>query len=397
MPVRRTFCLLLLLPLLGCGVSKKIWLNEVERREEVEKQLAICEAGQRRQQSNEEALQRDLASAGERGEALAADLAAARKEATELQKALAEVGERERGVRDTLEGCREVRRSVEADRDRLRERLSSEAQARAAASGRTEVVTAESERLRQDLDTEKQARTEAVARGRELAAERDLLSRELQGARERGDASVAEAEGLKTRLAGLEGRLAAVAEERERLEREKAAKVREVERSYEELLKGMKSELEQGQVTISQLRGRLSVNVLDEILFASGRAEINPQGRAVLAKVGEVLKGMEDKTIAIEGHTDSVPVTGQLAKVYPSNWELSAARATSVVRYLESTAGIDPQRLSAVGLGPHHPVDSNATPEGRARNRRIEIKLVPREPLSEEATAGEPAPAPAGQ
>lgn len=364
MPVRRIVCLFLLLPLLGCGVSKQIWLGEVEKREEFEKQLAICEAGQRSGQRREEALQRDLT--------------AAQTAAAEAQQRLTEAAEREQGVRAALEGCREVRQTVETDRDRLRERLASEAEARAAASGRTEVVTAESRRLRQELETAQQASAEALARGRELGAERDLLRQELEGEHRRGVAAAATA-------AELQGRLAALAEERERVEQEKAARLREVESSYEELLQGMKSELEKGQVTISQLQGRLSVNVLDEILFASGRAEINPQGQEVLARVGEVVEGMTDKTIAIEGHTDAVPVTGQLAKMYPSNWELSAARATSVVRYLQTTAGIEPERLSAVGLGPYHPVDTNDTPEGRARNRRIEIKLVPREPAADQA------------
>jgi chemotaxis protein MotB len=111
--------------------------------------------------------------------------------------------------------------------------------------------------------------------------------------------------------------------------------------------------------------------------------------------VGQILKGMEDKAIVIEGHTDSVPLRGELARVFPTNWELSAARATSIVRYLQDTVGVDPRRLSAVGFGPNRPLDTNDSPEGRARNRRIEIKLLPLDapllaPGQKEAPAAKP-------
>jgi len=116
----------------------------------------------------------------------------------------------------------------------------------------------------------------------------------------------------------------------------------------------------------------------------------------VLNRVGEVLKGLVDKAIVIEGHTDDVRISGDLAKRFPTNWELSTARATSVVRYLQEAAGIPPDRLSAVGFGPYRPVGPNDTSEGRARNRRIEIKLVPLEspPLGASEDGQEPPAAP---
>jgi chemotaxis protein MotB len=140
----------------------------------------------------------------------------------------------------------------------------------------------------------------------------------------------------------------------------------------------MKGEIDKGQVTISELRGKLTVNMVDAILFDSGKAEIKPEGLVVLGKVIEILKSVNDKAIRIEGHTDSNPITGTLAQRYPTNWELSSARAITVARYLQKQA-IDPTLLSAAGFGEFKPVADNASAEGRAKNRRIEIVLVPKD------------------
>ncbi|MDW7710132.1 MAG: OmpA family protein [Deferrisomatales bacterium] len=190
---------------------------------------------------------------------------------------------------------------------------------------------------------------------------------------------VAAEESFRGQLAQRDAQIEVLALEKERLEREKREKLDEIARTYDGLVEGMREEVERGRVTISQLKGQLSVNLLDEILFDSGSAAVKAEGREVLARVGEVLKGLEDKAIVIEGHTDDRRISGELARVFPTNWELSTARATSVVRYLQESAGIPPERLSAAGFGPYRPVGPNDTPEGRARNRRIEIQLVPLE------------------
>ncbi len=151
-----------------------------------------------------------------------------------------------------------------------------------------------------------------------------------------------------------------------------------VSKTYEGLLNEMKEEIEQGQIAITELKGKLTVDVVDKILFDSGQAEIKPEGLAVLKRVVEILMTVTDKTIRVEGHTDNVPITGALAKRYPTNWELSAARALNVTRYLEKE-GLDPALLSAAAFGEYQPVADNETPEGRAKNRRIAIILLPKE------------------
>ena len=154
--------------------------------------------------------------------------------------------------------------------------------------------------------------------------------------------------------------------------------VQKVSSTYESLLEKMKSEISKGQVTISELKGKLTVNMVDSILFDSGKAEVKKGGLEILGKVISILKDVKDKAIRIEGHTDNVQISRNLAQRYPTNWELSAARAINVARFLQDQ-GIDPGNLSAVAYGEWKPVATNDTAEGKAKNRRIEIILVPKE------------------
>jgi chemotaxis protein MotB len=163
------------------------------------------------------------------------------------------------------------------------------------------------------------------------------------------------------------------------LEVERDEEVQEMRRTYDDLLVDMRTEIEKGKITITKLEGKLKVNMVDEILFDSGETTIKPEGIRVLERVGKVLLNVKDQTINIAGHTDNVPIGPDLVKKYPTNWELSAARATSVARYLQDKSGIDPHLISATGYGEYQPIESNKTEKGRARNRRIEIVLVPKE------------------
>jgi chemotaxis protein MotB len=140
----------------------------------------------------------------------------------------------------------------------------------------------------------------------------------------------------------------------------------------------MKGEIAEGQVAITELKGKLTMDVVDKILFASGESAVKKEGLAVLKRVVDILKNVKDKNIRIEGHTDNVKITSRLAKVYPTNWELSAARAINVTKYLQQQ-GIDPQILAAIAFGEFQPLADNSTPEGRAKNRRIAIILLPKE------------------
>lgn len=212
-----------------------------------------------------------------------------------------------------------------------------------------------------------------------LQAKEDRLSKNIINLRAQISELEKENEDLKQSVDRLQS-------EAEALVRQRQEEMNEMKSTYDDLLEGMKSEIEKGKITITQLKGKLKVNMLDEILFDSGKTTIKPEGVEVLERVGEILLNVKDRAINVEGYTDNVPIGPELARRYPTNWELSAARATNVARYLQEKIGIDPTLLSATGYGEYQPVASNEDEEGRARNRRIEIVLVPMEitPVSRE-------------
>jgi len=154
-------------------------------------------------------------------------------------------------------------------------------------------------------------------------------------------------------------------------------KVREQEANrFSQLKQQFVQELEQKQITISQLKNHMTVvNVAAEILFGSGSATLKPRGQEALGLIADNLNNQPDRLISIEGHTDNIPV-GELSP-YPSNWELSSARAASAARYLEQKADVAATRMQVVGHGEYQPTASNETVKGRAANRRIEIILLP--------------------
>lgn len=161
--------------------------------------------------------------------------------------------------------------------------------------------------------------------------------------------------------------------------RQKEAELTKLRSTYDQLVSDMQAEIAQGQIQITRLADRLNVSLVDRILFPSGEASITPAGYGILRRVGDLLKTTEGKIIRVEGHTDNVAISERLQPMFPSNWELSTARATNVVRFLQDSVGIDPTRLQAVGLSQFHPVASNETAQGRSQNRRIEIALLPTE------------------
>lgn len=145
-------------------------------------------------------------------------------------------------------------------------------------------------------------------------------------------------------------------------------------------LEAARSELEKrlsGQkgVSVGMDERGVVVTFVSEVLFDSGKAKVRPEADEVLDKVARVINDkVADKNIAIEGHTDNEPIK---KSGWKSNWELSTARATSVLHYLENK-GTAPNRLQATGFGEYRPVDSNDTKEGRQKNRRVEIIILPR-------------------
>lgn len=230
--------------------------------------------------------------------------------------------------------------------------------------------------LNHDL-TDALARASALQQDLDRArADIDRLEKVLTARSQEAGSAMAEMRQTIDRLQEENRELGRQVEE-ERLARE--ARIAQMKNTYDELVDKMESEIARGEITISELQGKLTVNMVDRILFDSGRAEIKPAGLGVLTRVGDILKGVADKEIRVEGHTDDVPISPRLQQTFPSNWELSTARAESVVHYLQETVGIAGEKLSACGFGEYRPVAGNDTAEGRAQNRRIQIVLVPLE------------------
>jgi len=147
------------------------------------------------------------------------------------------------------------------------------------------------------------------------------------------------------------------------------------ERVYTNLQETFSKEQQANQVKIEMLKSGIKVNLANEILFPPGSANLNSQGIEVLKRAATELKGSPYQTL-VAGFTDNVAISGKLKKKYPSNWELAAARAAGVVRLLEAE-GVPSEQLIMLSLGENSPVESNDTPEGRSKNRRIEIMLRP--------------------
>lgn len=140
-------------------------------------------------------------------------------------------------------------------------------------------------------------------------------------------------------------------------------------------LKGAIGNLDDSDIEISVEKGVVFVNISDKLLFSSGSYNITSRAREVLGKVALVVKNQPDFEFLVEGHTDNVPISRAGVK---DNWDLSVLRATAVVRSLQNDFGVDPARMTAGGRGEYIPVASNATSDGKSRNRRTRIVVLPK-------------------
>ena len=154
---------------------------------------------------------------------------------------------------------------------------------------------------------------------------------------------------------------------------EQALKVENILKQFSGIKTMLISEDKGGHLKFKELERGLSIVMKNDLLFNSGKSEINPEGISVLRDIASKIENFEGEVI-VEGHTDNVSIR---TEKFPSNWELSISRAVNIVRFLAEEVGIKPIKMSAVGYADTKPVVSNDTPEKRRRNRRVEIILVP--------------------
>ncbi|HEX2658730.1 MAG TPA: OmpA family protein [Polyangia bacterium] len=254
-------------------------------------------------------------------------------------------------------------------------------------TGTYDQKVAELDKLREDhdraaADREKELHDQLKQRDATLAQ----LTAERDGLRKQLDDTTALATELKARLEKLgqnvdqltseKGQLSAgLADAKLRLEelrRQKAAADARVA-TFRDLVAKLRSMIDAGQLKVVIRNGRMLIALPNDVLFDSGKTNIKPDGQAALGKVAQVLSGIPDRHFLVAGHTDDLPI--HTAR-FPSNWELSTARAVEVTRLLVAD-GMKAQTLAAAGYGEFDPVVANDSPEHRAQNRRIEIVLEP--------------------
>ena len=142
---------------------------------------------------------------------------------------------------------------------------------------------------------------------------------------------------------------------------------------YAQFVNRLQSMIDGGQLTVSIDGGRIVINLPNDVLFNTGSANLNTDGKQAMMQIGEVLSQFSDRRFQVEGHTDNVPIKSAR---YPSNWELSTARALAVL-HLQTEMGVAPENISAAGFGEFRPKADNKTEEGRRLNRRSEIVMLP--------------------
>ena len=158
--------------------------------------------------------------------------------------------------------------------------------------------------------------------------------------------------------------------------KEKKKVISDLEDTKKKIEAGLKEQIANQQIKIEEIEGKLKLTFIDKILFNSGSTKINEKGKEILLTFAESIQEDKDHNILVEGHTDDVGVGPALKSKFPSNWELSTARSSAVVRFLQEDGSIEPERLSAIGFSYFKPVAPNDDEEGRSQNRRIEIILT---------------------
>lgn len=206
---------------------------------------------------------------------------------------------------------------------------------------------------------------------------RDARIGELQGKLERAKAQIVSIEDRLEKERVGTTKLQRDLLETQRVRARLNERIDQTKSTYLSIVNGLEEEIENREVIISELEEELSVTFVDRILFQSGKATVTPKGREILTKVGQILGSVKSKRIRVEGHTDNKLILPEHRHKFPSNWELSAARAVAVVRYFQNELGFDPSELEASGHSFYKPIATNETEEGRAQNRRVNIIIAP--------------------
>ena len=275
---------------------------------------------------------------------------------------VAEIGELQKNVAGLDEKLKGTEKAL-ADQKQKNDELSKQQEE---LTKQKNALVEENANLKSTLEASKGQLTKEVVELKNRISENKVKIKALEDELAARDKQIAE---FKTQIEQL-------SQEKEKAVKEKELAISNVKTTYDSLVSELKHEIKVGEVQITQLKDKLTVNMVEKILFDSGSAVIKKNGKKVLERVADILKNVKGQQIKVEGHTDNVPIGPALAEKFPTNWELSTARATTVVRYL-AEKGVDAKYLSAEGYSEYRPVSPNDTDEGKSKNRRIEIVLIP--------------------
>ncbi|OWU76340.1 peptidoglycan -binding protein [Phaeobacter sp. 22II1-1F12B] len=361
--------------------------------------VARLEVTQSEGREAEEALQSEL-------DQTQAELSAARTELQEQENTRASIEERLSAALERLERAE----LAVSDRDELQSRLMAALSAREAAAEnaseelskaeqRARLLAQARETLSQEKEKSAAAQRETALLNQQVAALRDQLGQLralLDDYEDRDAATQVQIQNLGTDLNAALARAASEERKRRLLEEAERKRLQEEREQLALEAEALKSQAKDLELYRSEFFGRLrdllgnrdGVRIegdrfvfSSEVLFPLGSAELSDEGKSEVAKVAEILREVADSipseldwVIRVDGHTDDIPLIG--AGKYADNWELSQGRALSVVKYMVNALNIPPGRLSANGFGEYQPINPDSTPEARAQNRRIELKLT---------------------
>ena len=303
-----------------------------------------------------------------------------KKTISSLQSQLGEANEKTASLQTAVNDSKAEVKKIVAQHDQAKalageaeQQIANNQQRVAALESELNQQTTASEQTIETLTAERDAARESDSRGRqqlaELVAQVESSQQDSQTYRSQLSAAREELASSSEQARALEARLAELRAERD-AEREA---FNALQAKLDKLLGQQPSESEPAQTVA---RADNVIRLQDDVLFASGSARLLDSAKAGLRNVADLLKQYDDRLIQVEGHSDNVPTSARSR--YTSNWELSAARASSAVQFLIKDSNIAPQRLRVAGLGEYNPIADNATESGRAKNRRIEISLLPK-------------------
>ena len=203
----------------------------------------------------------------------------------------------------------------------------------------------------------------------QLAAEKDQLTRELERLREQKR----QLEDANQILSRKEQKLQTDLEKQKSVVQLQEQVIHLLDDTQQTIQSSLKEQMASGEVEIVDMHDELKVVLLDKILYEPGSLEIHENGKQLLRTLADTIRDKPEQHLVVAGHTDSVPISGNLQAMFPSNWELSAARAAAVIRYLQDQCELDPKRISLRAYSQYRPSATNLTEQGRRLNRRIEI------------------------